>query len=174
MRSTRARNFHSKADQTTQNCRRGSSKGHWVCTCTIDNLWKGSDLKRSGGTTSAHSSQASCGCAAAAAWRRRRNCRCGGSGTGQGGDEAAAQAGEMSWRSTGARGRSSDVVEGEARPAASLEPTASRWSMRRRSWQCVRGSAGADGIDGAGGVQRFGRDATCRRFFFGEFYMCSI
>jgi hypothetical protein len=103
--------------------------------------------------------------------RRRQR---GGSGTGQGGDEAAAQAGEMSWRSTGARGRSSDVVEGEARPAALLEPTASRWSMRRRSWQCVRGSAGADGIDGAGGVQRFGRDATCRRFFFGEFYMCSI
>ena len=32
------------ADQSTQNYRRRSSKGHWVCTCTTDNLWKGSKL----------------------------------------------------------------------------------------------------------------------------------
>ena len=31
-------------DPSTQNCRRGSSKGHWVCTCTTDNLWNGSKL----------------------------------------------------------------------------------------------------------------------------------
>jgi hypothetical protein len=81
------------ADQSTQNYRRGSSKGHWVCTCMTDNLWKGSKLvsirARVAHLLGAHRKRAA-GVQrwwreAATTWRQRRVHRLRGSSAGQGG-----------------------------------------------------------------------------------------